>query len=351
MPLDEMKKLTTRPLQWLRYMGYCIYGAKGHLQATILGHNKVDPNQTTGLANDYYYFSSHPARFIDIDAIDDKVTDSVGTPRRASFREAVVNRDSICILTRVNAGNCEACHIIPHSKGDEYLASLSVHRGIDPAITEIKDVRNGLLLFIGLHKPFGLGQIGLLLTGAENPYLGVQDVPGCHDPNASHRLIAQHIKPVHQLFDRIADHNTDAAFNNNNNGATRPEPQLLHFFYGCAILKRWGVDAQSPVRNPLRDGDISSWYYNEDHDQDDKDEDGEGNSDENEREEGILPRGRSNAWQSRSMEDVMDFVLSITTRDPLSSITTRDPLLSTTTRAPPEDKTDYVAQWLKGVRK
>ncbi|KAJ7207063.1 hypothetical protein GGX14DRAFT_456059 [Mycena pura] len=308
MPLDEMKKLSTRPLRWLRYMGYCIYGAEGHLQATILGHNAVDPNQTTGLANDYYYFSSHPARFIDIEAIGDKITDSAMTPRRKSFRREVVNRDSVCIVTRGEPRSCEACHIIPHSKGNGYLESLSVYRGIDPAITEIKDpvCNNGLLLFVALHKPFRLGEIGLLLVTSH------------HDPNASDRLILQHIMPADPLFNSFAQHNTDAAFNN---GATRPEPQLLHFFYGCAILKRWGVDAQSLVPSPLRDREIFS------------------------REEG--PRGRSNAWQSgatRSMEDVMDFVLSIATRDPLLTITTRDP---------PEDKTNIaqnkVTQWLKDV--
>ncbi|KAK7007233.1 hypothetical protein R3P38DRAFT_3032125, partial [Favolaschia claudopus] len=144
--------------------------------------------------------------------------------------------------------HCTACHIIPHSKGDEYIKLLSLYRGITPPITEIRDVRNGILLYAGFHIALGAGQIAFLLTGAKNPYLDVSDVPGCQDSTAPHRLILQHIETLGPPYDTIARNNTDARFASASNG---PKPELLHFFYACAVIRRWGLDVKA-TQHPLR---------------------------------------------------------------------------------------------------
>jgi len=60
-----------------------------------------------------------PPRLVDVDAIDDRTSDaSELSDRRADFRDRIVDRDGTCVSTGEQAELCIACHIIPHSKGD-----------------------------------------------------------------------------------------------------------------------------------------------------------------------------------------------------------------------------------------
>ena len=60
-----------------------------------------------------------PPRLVDVDAIDDRTSDaSELSDRRADFGDRIVDRDGTCVITGERARLCAACHIIPHSKGD-----------------------------------------------------------------------------------------------------------------------------------------------------------------------------------------------------------------------------------------
>jgi hypothetical protein len=60
-----------------------------------------------------------PTRLVDVEAKDDRTSDaSELSDRSADFRTRVVSRDGTCVSTGEPAGLCIACHIIPHSKGD-----------------------------------------------------------------------------------------------------------------------------------------------------------------------------------------------------------------------------------------
>jgi hypothetical protein len=60
-----------------------------------------------------------PPRLVDVDAIDDRTSDaSELSDRRADFRDRIVDRDGTCVSTGEQVELCIACHIIPHSKGD-----------------------------------------------------------------------------------------------------------------------------------------------------------------------------------------------------------------------------------------
>jgi hypothetical protein len=60
-----------------------------------------------------------PPRLVDVDALDDRTSDaSELSDRRADFRDRIVDRDGTCVNTGEQVGHCTACHIIPHSKGD-----------------------------------------------------------------------------------------------------------------------------------------------------------------------------------------------------------------------------------------
>ena len=63
-------------------------------------------------------YSGEP-RIVDVDVLDNRTSDASGlSEQRADFRKGVINRDGTCVMTGEHAFNCDACHIIPHSKGD-----------------------------------------------------------------------------------------------------------------------------------------------------------------------------------------------------------------------------------------
>ena len=78
----------------------------------------------------------------------------------------------------------EACHVIPHAKGNEvcseclwncsessfqaqYIKNLVSHRHevFDPPLESINDTRNGILLSLALHGPFGASEAAFLQVG------------------------------------------------------------------------------------------------------------------------------------------------------------------------------------------
>jgi hypothetical protein len=54
-PVKNCQCFSRRPLAWLRYLGYCIYGKEGHI-STVVGGPEVNYNQDT-IQGDYYYVS------------------------------------------------------------------------------------------------------------------------------------------------------------------------------------------------------------------------------------------------------------------------------------------------------
>ena len=63
---------------------------------------------------------SDPPRFIGVNVVDGRTSNaSQLTERRADFRQRVIERDGTCVMTGDLIHNCNACHIIPHVKGDD----------------------------------------------------------------------------------------------------------------------------------------------------------------------------------------------------------------------------------------
>ena len=116
---------------------------------------------------------------LDPDMMDGRTSDSSDiTDRRASFRARVVARDEHCVLTGAKA--CQACHIIPHAKGDQvrsqflyhseslsqaqYISNLVSYRdeSLEPTMSDINDTRNGVLLSVALQPSFGASKAAFL---------------------------------------------------------------------------------------------------------------------------------------------------------------------------------------------
>jgi len=121
-PLEDIERLSLRPLKWLRFVAFAVLGVKGHLYDSP-GGNVVDYGilSLADLANDYYYFSPEGVyHLVDHQGLNDRTTSSVLTERGYRFRSAVTLRDgNRCVITRCDASCCDAAHIIPHSKGDD----------------------------------------------------------------------------------------------------------------------------------------------------------------------------------------------------------------------------------------
>jgi hypothetical protein len=134
-PVDRATAFAVYPLKWLRFLGYAIYGREGHLSTSRVG-SEIDDYAADIEARSYHFIAQgklecHLPSFlltlltisgepllVDVDAIDDRTSDASDlSTRRANFRERLIARDGICVMSNERAGYCTACHIIPHSKG------------------------------------------------------------------------------------------------------------------------------------------------------------------------------------------------------------------------------------------
>jgi len=185
-------------------------------------------------------------------------------------------------------------------------------------LTDINDVRNGLLLSLHIHKYFGLGIFGFLKT--PNFALSDDDVPPSPGPicgpqsNTPGRFILQHfIEQPNVAATSSFRHNQNARQPIDMNNF--PPPVLIDMWYGCAALKQWG---DTSIINTIWSSMESRYYdglgrgYDSGKDRSNKPE-------EKLTERGIRTRKRENRTQSRShlstMEDAFD-ILMILSRKP-----------------------------------
>ncbi len=112
--------------------------------------------------------------------MDDRTSDSSAiSTDRADFRQRVSDRDGTCVMT--GTAYVQACHFIPHAKGHQvcseyslnhsefsfqaqYMRNLVSHRHehLEPPLNDINDTRNGIMLAVQLHGPFGASEVAFL---------------------------------------------------------------------------------------------------------------------------------------------------------------------------------------------
>jgi hypothetical protein len=117
---------------------------------------------------------------LDPDLMDERTSDSsYVSSSRGDFRQRVAARDGTCVMT--GTGNVQVCHVVPHAKGHQvrseylwnhsessfqaqYIINLASHRHevLDPPLESINDTRNGILLAVQLHSPFGTSEAAFL---------------------------------------------------------------------------------------------------------------------------------------------------------------------------------------------
>ncbi len=63
--------------------------------------------------------------------MNDRITSSEQTERSSRFRRDVMDRDGdVCVFTGSHAGDCDAAHLLPKSKGDEVCVRR--HSSVSP---------------------------------------------------------------------------------------------------------------------------------------------------------------------------------------------------------------------------
>ncbi|KAF8346781.1 hypothetical protein F5887DRAFT_1271369 [Amanita rubescens] len=268
-PVHICHQFSLHPLTWLRFLGYAIHGKEGYISRERDGEQVADyrPDGAAISAGNYYYVSQDNGFcLLDPKGMDDRTScTSNVTSRRANFARDVVNRDRCCVMT--GTVQFEACHIIPHAKGDQvrsgplyhsrrsfqtkYMKNFVAYReeDIEPRLESINDTRNGILLKRELHAPFGTSQVAFLQT--PNFAMNVDDVPLVMQPQwvldhlqfAEHPSVANSRLTFHNftcndyMVRHIVPHNSVAMQSNND----WPPRCLFDFAYGCAVLKTWGV--------------------------------------------------------------------------------------------------------------
>ncbi|KAF8737659.1 hypothetical protein AX14_012536 [Amanita brunnescens Koide BX004] len=247
--VETCQRFSVHPLSWLRYVGFTIYGTEGHIFRSAAGpvvrYSEVDIQ-----AGVYYYIPDSQGPFLlDPDVMDNRTSDSSAISiRRENFVKGVTDRDGSCLMTGATS-NFRACHIIPHAKGSQYINSLANHRNevLDPPLNGINDPRNGILLQVSLHRPFGASVVAFLQT--PNFAMSVNDVALVMQPSAEYlgfnpslavsRLTFQHFNAPDVVTAIVAPHNSDARQRVDHDDW--PPPFLFDVAYGCAALNTWGV--------------------------------------------------------------------------------------------------------------
>ncbi|KAF8122435.1 hypothetical protein EV363DRAFT_1554526 [Boletus edulis] len=246
-PRRDIERLTLRPLKWLRFATFTVCGAKGHLSATK-GGQTVDYQNVSfdNLADRYYYTPDNNVyHLVDYKAFNDTCTSSAATPRRSNFREQVCTRDDECVITRDECDECDAAHIIPRSKGSEYISFVvrdrsSLYERLPFSFEEDVDInciQNGILLRADLHRRFGKAKIVFLKT--PNFAMIPDDVPWVEQGSIpGHRTTLQHLVLTAER-NRVPQWDVQADWRDE----VHPPPSiLLDFMYGAAVVKHWKCD-------------------------------------------------------------------------------------------------------------
>ncbi|KAG9308030.1 hypothetical protein JVU11DRAFT_12682 [Chiua virens] len=151
-----------RPYQWIKYAIGVVVGAYGELSSSVDSYQDViDRNDLPSETIHLYYHLTDEERQgmfpIDLDMGSPTVASSSFSTRRLEFRDKVVERDRVCVLTGAGLHMCEAAHLVSHAKGDDYIASYTQHRSRveNDVVEEVDDVRNGILINSSAHKGFG----------------------------------------------------------------------------------------------------------------------------------------------------------------------------------------------------
>ncbi|KAF8347149.1 hypothetical protein F5887DRAFT_1131423 [Amanita rubescens] len=243
-PFSDIERLSVRPVKWLRFVTFAICGVRGHLSESAMPNGTpVDYESISfdNIAEAYYYIPEGDYHLIDHKTMNDRITSSEQTPRSSRFRSDVMARDGpVCVFTGSLADDCDAAHLLPKIKGDEYIEAVlqdrlnSYDATLEPRNLGINSVENGMLLSKNLHSSFAHGRRAFLKT--PNFALDPADIPRVEaDPMPSSRITLHNLAPD---TSRLPIPQYDALIIGT--GTSLPSTVILDYMYGVAAYRCWG---------------------------------------------------------------------------------------------------------------
>ncbi|THH20320.1 hypothetical protein EW146_g1008 [Bondarzewia mesenterica] len=300
-PLIDLKRLSLRPLKWIRFIAYAITGAQGELyllpSSSELEGEVVNYDDASHFQSEYYFVPSYflVEGLIDDHAMKHTISGSVASTPSPNFRLKVAERDdNHCIFTGFRGGYCVATHIIPHVKGDEYIHLVTLGRVAaitqqsqaevefdERIINNIDDIRNGIFINANLNCSFLRSSATEDVTAilqTPNFAMTIHDVePPPVNPtmlinpstlvepsiDSSHaipisRLTLQYFRGPHDSYIDFGRDGQDARMPMDLPQANAPSIELLDFTYGVTALNVWGLPA---FVSYVQDASLSRLYH------------------------------------------------------------------------------------------
>ncbi|KAF9485262.1 hypothetical protein BDN70DRAFT_890408 [Pholiota conissans] len=161
-----------------------------------------------------------------------------------TFREHVGKRDRFnCVISGLSRVCCDAVHIIPDTKGNEYIEKFTRRRSRDPAgadiIKDIESVRNGLFLNATCHRMFGRC-IAILQT--PNFAMNSADIDPTVAPTQKRWTYHFFGDSSNAPYIGNCPSGSEVRMNSNCDPSMYPPAILLDAVYAGAILRHFGTE-------------------------------------------------------------------------------------------------------------
>ncbi|KAJ7102366.1 hypothetical protein B0H15DRAFT_1017512 [Mycena belliarum] len=218
-PKERLLELCRTPVKWVFFLAKEICGAlngrlcTGEIRDGTLQLTPIPDADLNGPVGENYYFvptKNGSRRYVDAAALSDPTSDGSHSSRDLSLRARTILRDhGHCIVCgREEALFCQAAHIIPHSKGEEYLRYVNNSRfrkkvDTDSKLTGLDVVQNAVLVGSGLHQAMDSHSHAFLAISPSS-FLQESDIPApifeTAAPPATVELKDRHLEDAGKLL-------------------------------------------------------------------------------------------------------------------------------------------------------
>ncbi|EJC97715.1 uncharacterized protein FOMMEDRAFT_171619 [Fomitiporia mediterranea MF3/22] len=179
-PHDRMRLYSLKPRKWLLYLASVILGIDGTLRFLNGDEDftEGEMDEDVGPGDRYVFCFDGEARFLDYLLRTTRHDRSSSTSTRSRVVPSELKEYyGGCPFSHLPPGICEACHLIPFTKGDDYLHRLLASRGEPDDTMTIDDYQNQIVMRRDLHAGFDREKCVAFLK-TPNKFFKTNEVPG-----------------------------------------------------------------------------------------------------------------------------------------------------------------------------
>ncbi|TFK53197.1 hypothetical protein OE88DRAFT_1807069 [Heliocybe sulcata] len=266
-PIDIVTRLCFRPIKYLKYLGWAILDLEGVIHS---GGEVVDDDAELVPSGLYVYVvedSVASATPVNVKVANKRTESQTQTSAREAFRTTLMRRDPVCIFTRrLPIVGLEAVHIVPFARGEEWLQAIirdrtySAMEDVPKDDLHLNHSVNGFIASLDVHTVIGARLAAVLQT--PNPMLSHDDVRQQLHPRWERDHHYPKDETKHYIFQWLNFDgyepddvtydvpNCMLAVFSGDPQQPRPSPLLLHYMYGCTVLRLWGRNVDILANNP-----------------------------------------------------------------------------------------------------